>query len=987
MAVSVKRPASRAHRRQSPRRHRVGSEVLGLGWRLILASGATLLLPDGAPVVMAAETGTLRGNVVDAQTGEALEGVTLNVTGDNLPGARSKVTDARGAFWFPVLPPGTYRVTFVKEGYQAVDVPATVVLDQTTSLADIRLPPLEYEMDVIEIIETMPVLDTTSSAVSTNVDTEYFDRLPVGRTFTGTIRTLPGISGRIDYTDGGPSGGEPSVRGEGQEGNNYLLEGFSIRDPSDKGFAISIPNEAIQEMTVYTDGAPAEYGTFTGMVANILLKSGENQTHGSLEYLLTRTATLDPTYALYNPGLGAVEEVEKRRFSINNAIATLGGAVVEDKLWYFTSLTLNRGWSSPDGGAVRQEQPYSYLVAGRLTYNPFEAGTTLLNFTVLAQQVERSNFLTDITIAPDAQLNGINGALNINANLKTLLSDLAIFEAKYNQWRTEFHSVPVTGDYMTPSYTNIDTQVTYNNAPAAFHEERGRQGLALHLTRYIVDRGGDHVVKGGYEWFVGNNSSEIVYTGGLGTEDAPAYEYQVQGPTNEPYAQTAHYNVGPLSHNSAVNVFFLQDQWQPFSELSLNIGGRLDHERLTQVDGKDLVDVWSFSPRFGGAWDLTGDQKNLLTFNAGRYHDISSLSLAAWGDTRSANYFQVCPYDPESGEYLEGDACVTQDPVLEPSVFDPDFRPYGINKATLGYDRALPGQMSVGIKGIWSRTFNLSEDVNLDDVSWIIRNPDTLKSRQYKALELTARRRWKDNWQFLGSYTFSSSKGTNPGQLEGGSAGNDVGVYLDNPADPFIRDYYAYLGPMFGINIYDGLGYDSYAAYGHTYTGNDEGFYGYLPYHSFHQVKLNGSWEAPWGTQLGAIFEFDSGHAYERRGFLLLYGNTTFPEGRGVRLMPPVAYLDLSLGHTFDLGEQSQVTLQLDVFNVLNSEKPLSYFTNFNQAADYCAGLDSPQSYPICPQYGLSEEESASYVANPGFGQPYFRQNPRSIQAGARFSF
>ena len=75
------------------------------------------------------------------------------------------------------------------------------------------------------------------------------------------------------------------------------------------------------------------------------------------------------------------------------------------------------------------------------------------------------------------------------------------------------------------------------------------------------------------------------------------------------------------------------------------------------------------------------------------------------------------------------------------------------------------------------------------------------------------------------------------------------------------------------------------------------------------------------------------------------------------------------------------------MYNLFDLEQAISVFDNFNQAGDYCKDLEDPQSYPICPQYGMSDADAAAYVANPGFGSPFYRQGPRSIQASARFSF
>ena len=112
--------------------------------RLLLALALLLAFALGAPA-HAAETGTLRGNVIDNETSEPLAGVLITLTGPSLPGARTKTTDVRGTLWFPVLPPGDYQVNFSLEGYQTLEIPATVELDnQPFDVTGATLDPNEH---------------------------------------------------------------------------------------------------------------------------------------------------------------------------------------------------------------------------------------------------------------------------------------------------------------------------------------------------------------------------------------------------------------------------------------------------------------------------------------------------------------------------------------------------------------------------------------------------------------------------------------------------------------------------------------------------------------------------------------------------------------------------------------------------------------------------------------------------------------------------
>jgi hypothetical protein len=137
-------------------------------------------------------------------------------------------------------------------------------------------------------------------------------------------------------------------------------------------------------------------------------------------------------------------------------------------------------------------------------------------------------------------------------------------------------------------------------------------------------------------------------------------------------------------------------------------------------------------------------------------------------------------------------------------------------------------------------------------------------------------------------------------------------------------------------------------------TSNDAGWYGYLPYHSFHSVKVNGSYTLPFGTTFGVVYEFDSGHAWQKRTFVDLYGDYMgFGEGRGSRFMPPVHYVDVRVAHAVELGNERALEVSLDVFNLPDFEQAVTYYENDDE----------------------------------NFGLTMYRQEPRGIRAGLKYRY
>jgi hypothetical protein len=230
-----------------------------------------------------------------------------------------------------------------------------------------------------------------------------------------------------------------------------------------------------------------------------------------------------------------------------------------------------------------------------------------------------------------------------------------------------------------------------------------------------------------------------------------------------------------------------------------------------------------------------------------------------------------------------------------------------------------------------------------------------IKERYYRALELTVNKQFDEVWQLYGSYTLSESWGHTPGQFElaygaaSGSNGNNVGVYLDDIGEQSVREGLIEADLGWLTEGFKGLG---------RYSVTDEEFYdeagwnGYLPYHSFHLITLVGSYTAPFGTTFGLVYEFDSGHAWEKKTNVPFYGYEGFGQGRGSRFMPPVNYVDARVGHLFNLGSEDRtLDLNLDVFNLAGFAQAITYYASDTEGFGYTVERQAPRSVRLSVQY------------------------------------
>ncbi|MCS6770611.1 MAG: TonB-dependent receptor [Kiritimatiellae bacterium] len=106
------------------------------------------------------ERGALRGQVIDADFGDPVQGATLRILEQDI----SVNSDREGFFLFPDLPPGSYSVAVTREGYQRAVLSGVVVPPGTVAELNVRLSSELTEMEELVVRESEPETDTATEA-------------------------------------------------------------------------------------------------------------------------------------------------------------------------------------------------------------------------------------------------------------------------------------------------------------------------------------------------------------------------------------------------------------------------------------------------------------------------------------------------------------------------------------------------------------------------------------------------------------------------------------------------------------------------------------------------------------------------------------------------------------------------------------------------------------------------------------------------------
>ncbi len=181
-----------------------------------------------------------------------------------------------------------YTVTVTSSGFGEVKKTNVVVNANQVSTVNAELAAGGQQITIDVISEAGAALQTEAPVRGGNISQTQIVELPIAlRNPVALALTLPGVStnrfgfGRATFSANGGRG----------RSNNFLIDGTENNDISIAGQGFQITNpDAVQEVSIQTGNYDAEFGRAGGAVVNTITKSGTNNFHGTLSYLLDSTA-------------------------------------------------------------------------------------------------------------------------------------------------------------------------------------------------------------------------------------------------------------------------------------------------------------------------------------------------------------------------------------------------------------------------------------------------------------------------------------------------------------------------------------------------------------------------------------------------------------------------------------------------------------------------------------------------------------------------
>jgi len=275
--------------------------------------------------------GTVRGKVLDGETGEPIAFGTVSLEGTTF----GTNTDLDGFFNLANVTPGSYNLIVTYVGYASFSRP--IVVTTGIKFENIQLTTEGVELETVTVSAQKEQAKNTVQISKVVVTPKQIQSLPSTSGEADIAQYLTVLPGVINTGD---QGGQLYIRGGSPIQNKILLDGMTIYNPFHSiGFFSVFETETIRNVEVLTGGFNSEYGGRLSAVVDISTREGNKKRFGgvaSANPFMAKLLLEGPIKKLEDNGgsisymltgkTSFIDQTSKQLYSYaENAIDTTGG--------------------------------------------------------------------------------------------------------------------------------------------------------------------------------------------------------------------------------------------------------------------------------------------------------------------------------------------------------------------------------------------------------------------------------------------------------------------------------------------------------------------------------------------------------------------------------------------------------------------------------------------------------------------------------------
>src|SRR5213592_1763840 len=333
----------------------------------------SLIFLSGIAVSAQVTTATIAGVVQDA-SGAVIPGVSITIKNVETGATRTATSDEGGRYTVPELTLGDYEVEAQLAGFQT-EVRSGITLTVGRSAVVNFALKVGQLSDKVTITEEAPLVESTTSAMSSLVDERTIRDLPLnGRSYDQLALLQPGVvtvgAGQASVAFDFGTGQRFNVNGSRAYANTFMLDGTAINDHANgtPGGAAgqNLGVDGVQEFKINTSVSPAEFGWSSGGVISAVTRSGTNDLHGAGFEFLRNNALDSPGYFddVKHGGTGTIAPYRRNQFG-----GALGGPIKKDKTFFFGTY---EGLRQGSGTTIGPQVPTAQTKLGIIPYKAFQ---------------------------------------------------------------------------------------------------------------------------------------------------------------------------------------------------------------------------------------------------------------------------------------------------------------------------------------------------------------------------------------------------------------------------------------------------------------------------------------------------------------------------------------------------------------------------------------------------------------------------------------